>query len=141
MAQAFLVGRVILGAYYLMSAYHHFADVHMLARVTAGHGVPAPQAAVLVAGVLLAIAGVTLLLGVFPRVGVLAVVAFLLPVSFVMHPFWAEKNPALRMSDMINFTKNMALLGSALMFLAIPEPWPYSIRRRVGLRRRIGATI
>lgn len=141
MAQAFLVGRVILGAYYLMSAYHHFADVHMMSRAAAGHGVPAPEAAVLVAGVLLAIAGVTLLLGVFPRVGVLAVVVFMLPVSFFMHPFWADKNPAQRMADTINFTKNMALLGSALMFLAIPEPWPYSVGRRVGLRRRIRATV
>ena len=26
---------------------------------------------------------------------------------------------------MINFSKNMALLGSALMTLAIPRPWPY----------------
>jgi len=141
MAQAFLVGRVILGAYYLMSAYHHFADVHMLARAAAAHGVPAPQLAVLGAGVLLAIAGVTFLLGVFPRIGVLALLVFLLPVSFAMHPFWAEKNPALRMSDMINFTKNMGLLGSALMFLAIPEPWPYSVGRRLGLRRRVRVTV
>lgn len=141
MAQAFLVGRVILGAYYLMSAYHHFADTHMLARAAAAHHVPAPQAAVLVAGILLAIAGVTLLLGVFPRVGVLALVVFLLPVSFSMHAFWADTNPALRMSNMINFTKNMALLGSALMFLAIPEPWPYSIGRRLGLHRRVRAVV
>jgi len=140
MAQAFLVGRVILGAYYLMSAYHHFADVHMLTRAAAGHGVPAPEAAVLVGGLLLAVAGVTLLLGVFPRIGVLALVVFLLPVSFFMHPFWSDTGAAQRMSDTINFTKNMALLGSALMFLAIPEPWPYSIGRRVGLRRRVRVT-
>jgi len=137
MAQVFLIGRVILGAYYLMSAYHHFADVHMLARAAAGHGVPAPEAAVLMSGALLAIAGVTLLLGVFPRLGVLAVVLFLVPVTFFMHPFWADTNPALRMSDTINFTKNMGLLGSALMFLAIPEPWPYSVAPRLRLRRRI----
>lgn len=140
MAQAFLVGRIIVGAYYLMGAYHHFADMHALARAAAAHNVPLPEAAVLGAGVLLAIAGVTLLLGVLPRLGVLALVVFLLPVSFFMHPFWAEKNPALRMSDMINFTKNMALLGSALMFLAVPEPWRYSVGRQVGLRRRVRVT-
>lgn len=139
MAEAFLVGRVILGAYYLFSAYHHFAAPHMLARAAAAHHVPAPMAAVLVAGVLLAIAGVTLLLGVFPRVGVLAIVLFMLPVTFFMHAFWADANPAQRMSDTINFTKNMALLGSALMFLAIPKPWPYSLGARFGLRRRIRA--
>jgi uncharacterized membrane protein YphA (DoxX/SURF4 family) len=140
MAQAFLIGRVILGVYYLMNAYHHFADVHMLTRAAASHGVPAPQLAVLGAGVLLAIAGVTFLLGVFPRIGVLAVVLFMLPVTFVMHPFWSDTSPALRMADMINFTKNMGLLGSALMFLGVPEPWPYSVGRRLGLRRRVRVT-
>ena len=94
MAQAFLLGRVIVGVYYLMAAYHHFVDVHTLARAAAGHGVPVPQVAVLVSGILLAIGGVTLLLGAFPRAGVLALVLFLLPVSFVMHPFWADTNPA-----------------------------------------------
>jgi putative oxidoreductase len=140
MAQLFLLGRIIVGAYYLMGAYHHFADVHMLARAAAGHGVPAPEAAVLVAGILLAIVGVTLLLGAFPRVGVAALVLFLLPVSFFMHPFWADASPTLRMSDMINFTKNMCLLGSGLMFLAIPEPWPYSVHPRLRFRRRVRLT-
>ncbi len=137
MAEAFLIGRVILGAYYLFSAYHHFAEPHMLARAAAAHHVPAPMAAVLVAGLLLAIAGVTLLLGVLPRVGVLAIVLFMLPVTFFMHAFWTDTNAAARMADTINFTKNMALLGSSLMFLAIPRPWPYSVGGRFGLRRRV----
>lgn len=140
MAQAFLLGRIIVGAYYLMNAYHHFANMHQLARAAAAHGVPAPEVGVLVSGLLLAIAGVTLLLGVFPRLGVVALVLFLVPVTFVMHRFWADANPALRMSDMINFTKNMGLLGSSLMFLAIPEPWPYSVAPRLRLRRRIRLT-
>ena len=139
MAQAFLIGRIIVGLYYLMGAYHHFSDVNGMARVVAAHGVPAPTAAVIVAGILLAIAGVTLLFGVVPRLGVLALILFLVPVTFIMHAFWADRSPAARMADLINFTKNMALLGSALMFLAIPEPWPYSLghRARFRLRRRV----
>ena len=30
--------------------------------------------------------------------------------------------------DMVMFMKNMALMGSALMFLAIPEPWRWTAR-------------
>jgi hypothetical protein len=30
------------------------------------------------------------------------------------------------MAQQVNFLKNLALLGSTLMFLAIPRPWPYS---------------
>lgn len=137
MAAIFLIGRLILGAYYLFSAYHHFSETSMLAHYAASRGVPYPTAAILASGLLLAIAGVTLLLGVLPRVGVVALVLFLLPVTFAMHPFWADTNPTARMGDLVNFTKNLALLGSSLMFLAIPEPWPYSLRRTV--RWRVGA--
>jgi hypothetical protein len=35
--------------------------------------------------------------------------------------------------DLINFTKNLGLLGSSLMFLAIPRPWAYSLERRARL--------
>jgi putative oxidoreductase len=139
MAAAFLIGRLILGAYYLFSAYHHFSDTSTMAGFAAKHGVPYPTAAILISGFLLAIAGVTLLLGVLPRVGVLALVLFFLPVTFAMHPFWGDTNAAARMADLVNFTKNMALLGSSLMFLAIPEPWPFSLRRTVRWRVRARA--
>ncbi len=138
MAAIFVLGRIILGAYYLFSAFHHFSDTATLARHAAAHGVPAPTVAIIGSGVLLAIAGVTLLLGVLPRLGVGALVLFLVPVTFFMHAFWSDTDAATRMSDMVNFTKNMALLGSSLMFLAIPEPWPYSFGRtaRWGIRAR-----
>ena len=130
MAQAFLLGRILVGCYYLQAAYHHFAGVGQMSRYVAAHGVPAPEAAVIVAGLLLLVAGVTFLFGVFPRVGVAAIVLFLLPVTLIMHAFWADRDPAQRQADMINFTKNIALLGSSLMFLAVPRPWPYSVERR-----------
>ena len=139
MAAIFLIGRLILGAYYLFGAYHHFSDTSTMAGYAGSHGVPYPTAAILVSGLLLAIAGVTLVLGLLPRVGVVALVLFFLPVTFTMHQFWADTNAAARMADMVNFTKNLALLGSSLMFLAIPEPWPYSLRRTVRWRVRARA--
>ena len=133
MAQAFLAGRILVGCYYLQSAFHHFTAVGQMSRAAAAHGVPAPEAAVIGAGVLLLIAGLSFLFGVFPRVGVAAIVLFLVPVTLIMHPFWADHAPAQRQADMINFTKNVALLGSSLMFLAVPRPWPYSLERRLRL--------
>jgi putative oxidoreductase len=133
MARAFLVGRILVGCYYLQSAFHHFTNVGQMARYTAAHGVPAPEVAVIGGGVLLLIAGLSLLLGIYPRVGVAALVLFLLPVTLIMHAFWADRDPMQRQNDLINFTKNIGLLGSSLMFLAVPRPWPYSIERRLHL--------
>ena len=54
--------------------------------------------------------------------------AFLLGVSPKMHAFWREEDAQVHTSEMVNFTKNMALLGAALMAAAHPEPWPWSLR-------------
>jgi putative oxidoreductase len=130
---AFLVGRILAGGYYLMGAFHHFAGLSTMARHAAAHGVPMPEVSVAIAGVLLAVAGFSLLLGIFPTVGVASLVLFLVPVTLTMHAFWADRDPMMRQMDIINFGKNVALLGSAMMFLAVPRPWPYSVEQHVHL--------
>jgi putative oxidoreductase len=82
---------------------------------------------VLAAGVLLLIGGLSILTGFLPLVGVIALVLFYVPVVFMMHAFWKVQDPMAKMGEMVNFTKDVALLGSALMFLAVPQPWPFSI--------------
>ena len=94
---------------------------------------PTPELAVLVGGLLLLAAGLSFLFGLFPRLGVAAVVLFLVPVTLIMHAFWADHDPMQRQSNIINFTRNIGLLGSSLMFLAVPRPWPYSVERRLRL--------
>jgi putative oxidoreductase len=126
--ELFLAGRIIVGAYYLFSAFNHFTRLDSMAAFAASKHVPMAPAAILFSGLLLAVAGVSLLFGILPKVGVSAVVLFLLPVTFVMHAFWSDADPATRTMDIINFSKNMGLVGSALMFLGVPEPWPYSVR-------------
>ena len=44
-----------------------------------------------------------------------------------MHNFWAVQDPAQKMNDMINFTKNWALIGYTLIMIAVPQPWPFSV--------------
>jgi len=124
---AFLIGRIIVGLYWLFSGIRHFTGLSMTAGYAASKGVPAPKLAVAGSGLLLIIGGLSLGLGYKPLVGVIAICLFLIPVSLMIHNFWAVQDPMQRMGEMVNFTKNVALLGSTLMFLAIPLPWPYSV--------------
>jgi len=124
---AFLIGRIIVGLYYISSGVRHFTSLKANAGYAKSKGVPAPELAVAGSGALLVIGGLSLLLGYQPVIGVAAVALFMLGVSPMMHNFWAVNDPMQRMHEMINFTKNMALLGSALMFLAIPQPWAFSL--------------
>lgn len=129
MSLVFLTGRLIVGAYYLYNGIHHFLELSQLAAYAKSKGVPAPEIAVAGAGLLLLLAGITLLLGYKPEVGVVALVLFFVPVTIIMHNFWAVLADQKAM-QLIQFTKNMALLGSALMFFKIPRPWPLSLDRK-----------
>jgi uncharacterized membrane protein YphA (DoxX/SURF4 family) len=86
-----------------------------------------PETAVLVSALPLLVGGASLVLGVKPKYGALAIVAFLAGVSPVMHDFWRNENPQERTMNMINFMKNTALAGAALSLLAIEEPWDVSV--------------
>ncbi len=127
MEVAFLIGRIILGVYYLFNAFNHFTRLEMLSGYAASKRVPAPKLATFLAGVLLLAGGLSILLGVYPVAGVVALAVFFIPVTFWMHDFWAVQDPMQKTMQMVNFTKNLALLGAALTLLAVPQPWPLSL--------------
>ena len=124
---AFLAGRVIAGGYFLMGGFNHFIKLKMMAGYAKSKGTPAAEVAVGGTGLLLLLGGASMLLGYHPTIGAAILVVFLLGVSFGMHNFWAVKDPQAKMAEMINFMKNMGLLGFVLMTLAIPRPWPMSL--------------
>jgi putative oxidoreductase len=74
-----------------------------------------------------------LILGIYPDLGIAALVLFFVPVTVMMHAFWSDQDPVMRQTNLVNFGKNVALLGSGLMFAAVPRPWPYSLERRTHL--------
>jgi uncharacterized membrane protein YphA (DoxX/SURF4 family) len=122
-----LLGRAIFGGYFLYNGINHLVNRKLMSQYAGAKGVAAPDAAVTTSGAMLIVGGVSVLAGLKPRQGLAAIVGFLIPVSMQMHRFWEEQNPERRMAETINFTKNMALVGAALMMLELDEPWPVSI--------------
>jgi putative oxidoreductase len=123
----FLIGRIILGGYFLYSGVHHFTNLGYLAGYAELKRIPTPKAAVVGTGALLALGGLSLLLGVLPIIGCILLLVFLAGVSPAMHAFWSVHDAQQRTVEMINFTKNAALAGALLMILTMPGPWPLSL--------------
>lgn len=134
MRETFLLGRILLGGYLIYGGVHHFTALRQMSEYTAAKGVPMATAAVIVAGVLLLIAGFSFLLGLAPRLGIAAFALFIIPVTLLMHPFWGEHGMQ-RANDLVHFTKNLGLLGAVLALAAVPEPWPISVQSRGRLFR------
>lgn len=133
MATPFLIGRLIVGSYFIVSGLNHFMSRATLVQSVAAKGVPSPDVAIAITGLLVMFGGVSILLGWRAEWGITAIVVFLVGVSFPMHNFWAEAGIE-RAHDFVNFSKNMALIGAALMLVAVPRPWPYSVERPARVR-------
>jgi putative oxidoreductase len=127
MKAAFLIGRLVFGGFFLYNGIHHIKERKQLAQYAGAKNVPMPEAAVTATGIALIAGGVSILLGVKPKLGTAAIAGFLAGVSPVMHNFWSVQDPNQRMTEMVQFSKNMALLGSALALMGVDEPWPASV--------------
>lgn len=123
-----LIGRIIFGGYWVFSGLNHFLQREMMVGYTASKGVPMPEIANLGAGLLILVGGALILIGFKPHIGAWMIVLFLLPVTFMMHNFWADTDPGAKMNNMANFMKNMGLLGAALMLSTI-RYWPISVEK------------
>ena len=123
----FLLGRIVFGGFFLYNGINHFKQRKSLAEYAKAKNVPLADIAVPATGAALLVGGTSILLGVKPKLGALAIIGFLASVSPTMHDFWKQQDPGQRMNDMINFSKNMALLGAAVALMAVEEPWPASV--------------
>jgi putative oxidoreductase len=123
----FMIGRLLMGGFFIHSGYKHFKFINMMAGYSQSKDIPAPKAAVALTGLLLLLGGLSILLGVYPTIGAIALVVFFVPVTYLMHAFWKVADPQAKMGETVNFSKNIALLGATLMLLSIPQPWPLSL--------------
>ena len=99
----------------------------MLTGYAASKGVPSPSLAVVGSGLLILLGGLGVLLGVYTQISLWLIIIFLVPVSFKMHNFWTVAEPQAKMMEQVNFMKNMALVGAALMMMLLSEPWVWSL--------------
>ena len=116
MSALYKIGRVVFGGFFLYNGINHLLHKEDLAQYAKAKGIPEPEAAVVASGVLLTMGGASLLFGINPKLGSLAVSTFLGTVSPLMHDFWNGADAAARQNDLIHFSKNMAMLGAALAF-------------------------
>ena len=123
----FVLGRVLYGGFFIVAGINHFQNLAMLSGFAGFKGVPAPKVAVAGSGLLVLLGGLGILTGYQPTLGVICIVLFLVPVTLMMHNYWNDTDAQAKMMNKVNFQKNVALLGAALMIQMVQEPWPLSL--------------
>jgi putative oxidoreductase len=115
-----LIGRILFVPVFLGSGIMaHFVNARMGIGYARSKGVPAPAAAVYGGGVLLILGSLSVLLGIWPDLGALLLVIFLVPTALLMHAFWKETDPQARYMEQVQFLKDLGLAGASLMLFAL----------------------
>jgi uncharacterized membrane protein YphA (DoxX/SURF4 family) len=115
------IGRMVFGGFFLYSGINHIRHRETMAQYAGAKGVPQPELAVTLSAVPLLIGGASLILGVKPKIGAMAIIGFLAGVTPVMHDFWANEDPNERQANMIQFMKNLALAAGAMEMIDADE--------------------
>ncbi len=123
----FIIGRIIVGGFYLMNAINHLTKADMLTQYAESKGVPSSKLAVIGTGFLLLLTSLSIFTGAFVTYGAIAAIVFFLGVTPVMHNFWSIEDPQQKMGEMVNFMKNMALMGYTLLLLSFSDDWVLSL--------------
>ena len=114
-----IIGRVILGAYFIYNAYGHFKGLKGMTGYAESKKVPFPKFSVILTGIMLLVGGLAILSGFFAILGIAVLILFLITTTFMMHNFWKETDPMARMNQKIAFNKNMALIGALLIIMGM----------------------
>jgi putative oxidoreductase len=108
-----LVGRILYSAIFVLAGLGHFSQSAVGEAVA--HGVPLASILVPISGVIAMLGGLSVAVGYRAKLGGWLIVLFLVPVTLMMHDFWAVKDPMMAQLQQIMFMKNMSMLGGALL--------------------------
>jgi putative oxidoreductase len=136
----FMVGRLIVGGVYLGAGIENLMQLDAKGGYAASKGVTNATFWVTVASLLLLFGGASLITGIRPWLGVAALALFLVPVTLIMHNFWTMQGLQAEIEQHA-FLGNVGLFGSALLLLAIPQPWAMSLDKLIvskAAARRMG---
>ncbi len=115
-----LIGRVLFALIAVGSAFGgHFMATDSTAGYAESRGVKNPRAMVLISGVLLVAAAVSLIAGIYADLGALLFGSFTLLTAFMIHHFWTDDDEMTKQIEMTNFMKNLSITGGALLAFAL----------------------
>ena len=114
-----LLGRIMLSLIFLMSAVgNKIPQFNQVAEYMSSEGVPAAKLMLAGAIAFLLLGSLSIILGFKARIGATLLLIFLLLATYFFHDFWTYEDAQAKQQQMIQFMKNMALMGAMLMILA-----------------------
>lgn len=113
MKYGLLIGRILFSLVFISGGLFHFSPESI--AFASAQGVPMASVAVPLSGLMAIVGGLGIMMGYKTKIAAWIIVAFIVPVTFMMHNFWALTDPAQQQMHMPLFFKGLALTGAALL--------------------------
>lgn len=114
----FIVGRIMLGAFVVMSGISHLLKISRISNVARMNRVPFPKFWVFITGVLLMLIGLGIGFWVYIIESLWLFAAFSFVTAFWIHRFW-RKTGHDRTEHLHHFVSNLMLAGMALIMIVV----------------------
>jgi len=108
-----LLGRILIAAIFVQSGLGKLMNLGGFAGTLAVGGVPLASVLAPIGAVIEFAGGLAILFGVGTRYAALVLIAFIIVATSIAHRFWEYPAPQ-QQAQMINFTKNVAIIGGFL---------------------------
>jgi len=115
-----LLGRLLLSVIFILSGLGKLPHFHDIAGMMAQKGIPLASVALVITLLIEIGGGLMVLTGFKAKYAALVIALWLVPVTLVFHHFWGIPEAEKEM-QMINFLKNVAIMGG-LLILAYASP-------------------
>ncbi|HEX8779475.1 MAG TPA: DoxX family protein [Rhodanobacter sp.] len=123
-----LVARILMMLLFVLFGWEKLTDFSGTSTYMAAEGLPLPAVTAAVVILMEFFVGLAIVLGFWTRPLALLLALYTLGTALVGHHYWTMAG-AEHMANMINFYKNLSIIGG-LLLLCLTGPGRYSIDRR-----------
>ena len=114
-----IIGKVLFSLLFIGSGINHFKNTSAMSGYARSKGLKFAELNVYLSGVLLVLAPIALIFGVFEIAALISLAVFLLLTAFIFHAYWKETDPMAKMNEQIAFNKEISLVGAILIIIAL----------------------
>ncbi len=111
------LGHILLSGIFISGGWEAFSQPGGRPAKVAAAGIPDPERAVKLNGAIMVIGGALLGLDIAPKVAATVLIGSMVPTTMVGHAFWKEEPGPGRQNHLIQFLKNLGLIGGLLLVL------------------------
>jgi putative oxidoreductase len=112
-----LLGRLLIAAIFLMSGIAKLTDTPGTVAHMTSMGIPYADTLAVVAGIAEVLGAISIAVGLLTRVGAFGLILFMIPTTLIFHAFWNYHGEE-RLPQMVNFMKNLAIIGGLATLVA-----------------------